>query len=39
MKVANSSLRALTFHYHTLVTEFAKELLVAKEYYSQNSLF
>ena len=39
MEVANSSLRALIFHYHALVTEFTKKLLVAKEYYSQSSLF
>jgi len=39
VEAANASLKAITFHYHALVTEFAKELLVAKDYYALNPTF
>ena len=39
MEAANASLKAITSHYHALVTEFAKELLVAKDYYALNPTF
>lgn len=39
MEAVNSLLRAFTSYYHTLIVEFAKELLVAKEYQFQNSSF
>lgn len=39
IEAANSLLRAFTFYYHTLIVEFAKELLVTKEYQLQNSSY
>ena len=39
MEAANASLKAITSHYYALVTEFAKELLVAKDYYALNPTF
>ena len=39
MEAANASLKAVTSYHYALVTEFAKEPLVAKDYYALNPTF
>ena len=39
MEAANVFLKALTYHYYALVTEFTKKLLVAREHYAFNLIF